>query len=205
LHFRLNQFRAAGSIKNFITAIINTENFQTTDPINSAIELAFDIQRHWINYQFPRYLMSLGDIANDIFRKNDLPLCDYSFFASLVECYFMSPYVIPMDEYGLPIQISKKIGDMIKISSNMDDALEQLHNFIPSQDSFSNIEIEFIEEFKNEFPEVSVVRFDERFTSKIASYFISQSGKNKKQRQEKGLIDKVSATLILQQYLEQKL
>ena len=63
----------------------------------------------------------------------------------------------------------------------------------------------FIEEFEGEFPEVSVVRFDERFTSKIASYFISQSGKNKKQRQEKGLIDKVSATLILQQYLEQKL
>lgn len=63
----------------------------------------------------------------------------------------------------------------------------------------------FIEELKNEFPEVSVKRFDERFTSKIASYFISQSGKNKKQRQEKGLIDKVSATLILQQYLEQKL
>ena len=63
----------------------------------------------------------------------------------------------------------------------------------------------FIEELKNEFPEVSVERFDERFTSKIASYFISQSGKNKKQRQEKGLIDKVSATLIFQQYLEQKL
>ena len=63
----------------------------------------------------------------------------------------------------------------------------------------------FIEEFKSEFSEVSVVRFDERFTSKIASYFISQSGKNTKQRQEKGLIDKVSATLILQQYLEQKL
>ena len=63
----------------------------------------------------------------------------------------------------------------------------------------------FIEEFKSEFPEVAVVLFDERFTSQIASYFISQSGKNKKQRQEKGLIDKVSATLILQQYLEQKL
>lgn len=148
LHFRLNQFRAAGSIKNFITAIINTENIQTTDSINSAIELAFDIQRYWINYQFPRYLMSLGDIANDIFIKNNLPLCDYSYFASLVECYFMPPYVIPMDEYGLPIQISNKIGDIMEISSNMDEALEQLHNFIPSQDSFSNIEIEFIEEFK---------------------------------------------------------
>ena len=53
-----------------------------------------------------------------------------------------------MDEYGLPIQISNKIGDIMEISSNMDEALEQLHNFIPSQYSFSNIEIEFIEEFK---------------------------------------------------------
>jgi helicase conserved domain protein len=131
LHFRLNQFREAGSIKNFITAIIDAEKAKTIDSINCAIELAFDIQRHWINYQFPRYLMSLGDIANDIFRKNNLPLCDYSYFASLVECYFMAPYVIPLDEYGLPIQISKKIGDIIKISSNMDDALKQLSNFSP--------------------------------------------------------------------------
>ena len=65
--------------------------------------------------------------------------------------------------------------------------------------------LKFIEEFQNIFPEIGVERFDERFTSKIASYFISQSGKNKKQRQEKGLIDKVSATLILQQYLEKKI
>lgn len=148
LHFRLNQFRAAGSIKNFIATIIEAEDAQTPDSINNAIELAFDIQRHWINFQFPRYLMSLGDIANDIFRKNNLPLCDYSYFASLVECYFMSPYVIPMDEYGLPIQISKKIGDMIEISSNMDDALKQLSNFSPMQEQFSSIECEFIEEFK---------------------------------------------------------
>lgn len=148
LHFRLNQFRGAKNIKNFIATIIEAKDVQTPDSINCAIELAFDIQRHWINYQFPRYLMSLGDIANDIFRKNNLPLCDYSYFASLVECYFMAPYVIPMDEYGLPIQISKKIGDMIEISSNMDDALKQLSNFSPMQEQFSSIECEFIEEFK---------------------------------------------------------
>ena len=71
----------------------------------------------------------------------------------------------------------------------------------------SGIEVDiqgFIEEFKKNFPQVEIHRLDERFTSKIASYFISQSGKNKKQRQDKGLIDKISATLILQQYLEQK-
>ena len=62
----------------------------------------------------------------------------------------------------------------------------------------------FIEKFKMEYPEIEVHRFDERFTSKMASFFISQSSKSKKKREEKGLVDKVSATLILQNYLEQK-
>ena len=53
-----------------------------------------------------------------------------------------------MDEYGLPIQISNKIGDIMEISSNIDEALEQLRSFIPSLNCFSSIEREFIEEFK---------------------------------------------------------
>jgi putative Holliday junction resolvase len=64
--------------------------------------------------------------------------------------------------------------------------------------------LKFIEKVKELFPDVEIHRFDERFTSKMASFFISQSGKSKKQRQEKALIDKVSATIILQNFLEQK-
>ena len=64
--------------------------------------------------------------------------------------------------------------------------------------------LKFIEKFKSELPAVEVARFDERFTSKMASFAISQSGKSKKKREEKGLIDKVSATIILQNFLEQK-
>lgn len=64
--------------------------------------------------------------------------------------------------------------------------------------------LKFLEKFKTEFPDVKIHRFDERFTSKMASFFISQSGKSKKKREEKGLIDKVSATIILQNFLEQK-
>ena len=73
--------------------------------------------------------------------------------------------------------------------------------------NISEIETEiatFIKEFKTKFPKISVERLDERFTSKMASYFISQSGKNKKQRQNKAMIDKVSATIILQNFLEIK-
>lgn len=62
----------------------------------------------------------------------------------------------------------------------------------------------FIKKFQAMFPEVKVHRLDERFTSKMASFFISQSGKSKKKREDKGLIDKVSATIILQNFLEQR-
>ncbi len=62
----------------------------------------------------------------------------------------------------------------------------------------------FVKKFQVKYPEIEVFRLDERFTSKMASYFISQSGKSKKKREEKGLIDRISATIILQNFLEQK-
>jgi putative holliday junction resolvase len=61
---------------------------------------------------------------------------------------------------------------------------------------------EFIKKLKTALPEIPVVRADERFTSKIASQVISKSGLKKKERQNKALIDSISATLILQTYLE---
>ena len=50
---------------------------------------------------------------------------------------------------------------------------------------------------------MEVVLIDERFTSKMASESMFTAGASKKQRKEKGLIDKVSATIILQSYLAQ--
>jgi putative Holliday junction resolvase len=62
---------------------------------------------------------------------------------------------------------------------------------------------QLIEVLKKEFPTCEIIQIDERFTSKMASQIISQSGKNKKERQNKSLVDKISATIILQSYLEQ--
>jgi len=62
----------------------------------------------------------------------------------------------------------------------------------------------FLKKFAQDFPHVKINRLDERYTSKLASFYISQSGKSRKERQNKGLIDKVSATLILQNFLDRK-
>ena len=63
---------------------------------------------------------------------------------------------------------------------------------------------QFIEKLKNQFPKVLIKTIDERFTSKIAFQSIIDSGIKKKKRQNKSLIDEVSATIILQDYLSYK-
>ena len=60
----------------------------------------------------------------------------------------------------------------------------------------------FIKLLKKEFPDIKIERFDERFTSKIAVRTMVDAGIKKKDRQNKALIDRISATLILQSYLE---
>ena len=53
------------------------------------------------------------------------------------------------------------------------------------------------------FQNIQVIRIDERFTSKMAKQAILMSGVNKKRRQDKKLVDQVSAAIILQSYLSQ--
>ena len=60
----------------------------------------------------------------------------------------------------------------------------------------------FKRQIKNKFPEVKIVDVDERFTSKMAFQSMIDSGMKKKDRQNKSLIDEISATIILQGFLE---
>ncbi|MCK5823329.1 MAG: Holliday junction resolvase RuvX [Bacteroidales bacterium] len=62
----------------------------------------------------------------------------------------------------------------------------------------------FIKKLKKTFPKMPVELVDERFTSKIAFQTMIDGGVKKKKRQNKALIDTISATIILQSYLEQK-
>tara|TARA_B100000989_G_C19318082_1_gene375521 strand:+ start:58 stop:480 length:423 start_codon:yes stop_codon:yes gene_type:complete len=71
----------------------------------------------------------------------------------------------------------------------------------------SNIEEkikDFVKKIKINFPEVKIDRYDERYTSVIAKNLINELGVKRKVRRDKGIIDKISATLILQSYLEYK-
>jgi len=62
----------------------------------------------------------------------------------------------------------------------------------------------FLTKLSDTFPEIPVERQDERFTSKMAFQTMIDSGLSKKKRRNKALVDEISATLILQAYLNRK-
>lgn len=60
----------------------------------------------------------------------------------------------------------------------------------------------FIRLLKQNFPNIPVKMIDERFTSKLAERSMIESGLKKKDRRNKALVDEISATIILQDYLK---
>ena len=62
----------------------------------------------------------------------------------------------------------------------------------------------FIETFKKNFATLKITEADERFTSRLAQQAMITGGMKKKDRQVKGNVDKISATLILQSFLQSK-
>lgn len=78
---------------------------------------------------------------------------------------------------------------------------KQMNN--EDSENMKNIE-PFVRSLKKRFPELPVEYVDERFTSVLAHRTMLEAGLKKKDRQNKALVDEISATIILQSYLESK-
>lgn len=107
--------------------------------------------------------------------------------------------------------ITVKTDELIKFLIDYSNK-EQVELFIvglPKQMNNSDSESEkhihsFLKQLKKSLPTIPIKRIDERFTSKIAFQTMIDSGLKKKQRRNKGLVDEISATIILQSYLYSK-
>jgi len=126
-------------------------------------------------------------------------------------------------DYGQK-RIGIAVTDELKISANGLDTVHvrDIHQFVKDYVAQNDVDTfvvglpitldnkpsestPFVENFvswlKNTFPDKKLVRIDERFTSQMAFQTMIDSGISKKARKNKKLIDKISATIILQSYL----
>ncbi|MFT6246010.1 MAG: putative Holliday junction resolvase [Salibacteraceae bacterium] len=113
-----------------------------------------------------------------------------------------------MFAFGLDTVESKvlmeKIRSLVK-DEKVDEIVIGLPKRLNNEDSHVTENVRLLKEaVENNFPLLTVALLDERFTSKMASSAMHTAGATKKQKKEKGLVDKVSATIILQSYLDGK-
>jgi putative Holliday junction resolvase len=116
---------------------------------------------------------------------------------------------LQMFAFGLKTIESRTLMDELKILVEKEKIVEVVigePKRLDASDSHITQNVRLLKEaVQKNFPEVSVNLLDERFTSKMASAVIAQSGLKKKDREQKGLIDMVSAAIILQDYLQTRI
>ena len=99
-------------------------------------------------------------------------------------------------------QLINRLTDLIE-SENISRIIIGKPKRFSGQDSDIESQIlKFINSISSIFDKKQIFRYDERFTSKIAKNAIISSGIKKKSRSDKSLVDKISATIILQDYLQ---
>jgi len=107
---------------------------------------------------------------------------------------------------GLTTVPSNELIDYLKriiIDENIETlVIGQPSNLDGSPTDANNIVNKYSKQIAEQFPTIKLTFIDERFTSKLAKQAILEGGSTKKQRRDKALVDKVSATIILQTYLE---
>ena len=112
-----------------------------------------------------------------------------------------------MFAFGLDTVDSKDLMTSLKDlipKENIDRIVLGLPKRLNNEDSHITQNVYLLKEIlEKQFILVKVVLIDERFTSKMASQSMHNAGATKKQKKQKGLVDKVSATIILQSYLSQ--
>ena len=111
-----------------------------------------------------------------------------------------------MIAFGLSTILTEEVfiflDELIKKESISEIVVGLPKNLDNSQNEITDAVSAFINKLNQKYPDIVINSIDERFTSKIAKKTILDSGVNKKRRRNKSLVDKVSATIILQSYLQ---
>ena len=122
LAYRLSRLAQDG-VSGLLRQAINEE--ATPD---EAIEDVLDFTRNWAGFHFPRLLKALDRIQRRVLVDLNMNPGNYGFYLSRVESLFLPTTVLPLEEYGIPLQISLKFRDVIDLDQPLDNVLAALKN-----------------------------------------------------------------------------
>jgi putative Holliday junction resolvase len=101
------------------------------------------------------------------------------------------------------IKIFEYLEKIIQKEKIIDIVVGEARHLDGNASEITLLQEKFCKEISKKFPSIVIHRIDEMYTSKLASQALVLGGMKKKDRQNKGNLDKVSAAIILQQFLDQ--
>jgi hypothetical protein len=107
---------------------------------DKAVEQVLDFLRLWATFHFPQLLRALDRIQRDVFRRVHREPGDYSVYASKVENLFTDPALIALDEYGIPLEVARKLAAYLRPFDNLDEALAKLERLDLGRTTLSKFE-----------------------------------------------------------------
>lgn len=127
-------------------SVLISEKIAYNPDVDKAVGDVLDFLRLWAGYHFPRLLRAMNNIQREIFIRHGMKPGDYTVFASKVEHLFLDSALTALDEYGLPLEIARKLENDISASDNLDDTLQKLKHLDVSQYPLSLFEQELIKD-----------------------------------------------------------
>lgn len=108
-----------------ISELIQTQIAYSDGPDDS-VRKTLDFLRLWANFHFPRLLKMTHRIQRHLFSQVGLPPGDYDEFALNVENYFLDPTLVALDEYGVPLELARKLEGYLQPDGDLDEVLARL-------------------------------------------------------------------------------
>jgi RAD3-like DEAD/DEAH box helicase/helicase-like protein len=135
LAYLINRLRGRPPVR----AIIQ-EQYSYLEDWDAAVQQTLDFLRLWASFHYPRLLRAVSRVQRDVLGRAGLRHGDYDFFASQVENLFLDPVLVALDEYGIPLELARKIPSHVLTEGNLDDSLARLRTLnldaIAGLDSF---------------------------------------------------------------------
>jgi hypothetical protein len=127
LAFLIERLRAGSGARDLIASGIDYDN-----DVDLTIQKVLDFLRLWAGFHFPRLLRVVNRIQAEVLTRSGRRAGDYEFFANQVENLFLDHTMLALEEYGIPLEVARKLARQLRPEGDLDEVLERLRELDPS-------------------------------------------------------------------------
>lgn len=125
LAWKANQLRINPDTKTRILSELDPGPYAATTA-DEAVERVLEFDRTWASFELPRLFKALADVQRHVLANRGIPTGDYRAFIGQMENLFRAPFQVALEEYGLPLQLTDKLANLLRSVESIDEALAKI-------------------------------------------------------------------------------